>query len=797
MGRSRNRRRTVTTQFAEVDARAQLVMAARNYELAERRLQDSTPLRESTSELEQRLYDPGWQRFAVLTEQEFTDDGRRQMRAVCRLASISNPLLKRGLSLRSAYVHGQGVQITARANGAGDGEQDVQAVVSAFIDDEGNQRAWFSAASRDRHERALGTDGELYAALFTRPLTGEVQIRVVLADEITEIICNPEDRTEPWLYRRVWVETTYRDGQSVPEQVQRERLHPAVGYRPATRAKRLGTVDIAWDAPILHIDVNRPEHWQHGIPDVYAAINWARAYKTYLEQWATLMSALSRYAWRTTAAGSKQARQVRAAVTAANPRTADTTDPSQVGQMVVTSPDATLEAIPKSGATIDSESGRPLAMMVAAALDLPVTMLLGDPGQTGARAVAETLDQPTELAMQQRREVWRSADLRILRYVIAEAVRAPRGALKGKIRRDQFRDRETVELAGDTDQTIDIDYPDLDDVNQKDVVAAVTQAAGSGVLPPEVILRLLLTALGVRDIDTIVADMTGDDGEFLWPSQPGQQQQPGTDGATGTDPPQPAAPDGGDGDDSAGAALQEAERSTGEDNNQDDDAWQQAVAAFLAAWPALAAPLVAELAAGAERAARSGNLAALGSLAASKASIQALVDALLQAMAPLAGQAAAATVADAAEQGADVDSTPEPDEDRLRQVAAAVVALIAAGYASAAGQAALAAPASGVAAAVQMALAALAGGGLVAAQVRAAMSAAEHEGRRAVFAAHPPVELRASEHQDRAACDTCKAVDGKRYATLAEAMQDYPGVGGYRSCQGRSRCRGHLVGVWA
>ncbi|WP_344641712.1 hypothetical protein, partial [Kitasatospora cystarginea] len=177
---------------------------------------------------------------------------------------------------------------------------------------------------------------------------------------------------------------------------------------------------------------------------MYAAINWARAYKTYLEQWATLMSALSRYAWRTTAAGSKQARQVRAAVTAANPRTADTTDPSQVGQMVVTSPDATLEAIPKSGATIDSESGRPLAMMVAAALDLPVTMLLGDPGQTGARAVAETLDQPTELAMQQRREVWRSADLRILRYVIAEAVRAPRGALKGKIRRDQFRDRETV-----------------------------------------------------------------------------------------------------------------------------------------------------------------------------------------------------------------------------------------------------------------------------------------------------------------------------------------------------------------
>ena len=475
------------------------------------------PLRESTSELEQRLYDPGWRRFTTEVEQEFTDEGRRQMRSVCRLMSIVNPLLVRGVGLRSAYIHSGGVQRTARANGKdGSGEQDVQAVVAAFLTDEGNARSFTSPAARDRLEHSLATDGEIFAALITRPLTGEVQTRVILADEISDIICNPEDRTEHWYYKRCWTERQYgKDG--TPTDVTREMLYPAVDYRPARRFRQFAGVPVAWDKPILHIAVNRPEHWLHGIPDVYSAINWARAYKVFLEQWATVMAALSKYAWRTTAAGSKQAKQIRSAVTAANPYRPETASVSDLGQMVVTAADQTLEAIPKSGATIDAESGRPLAMMAAAALGIPVTMLLSDPGQTGARAVAETLDQPTELTMNQRREVWTAADDRVLRYVITEAVRAPKGPLKGKITRDRFRDREAVELDGDTDPTVDIVWPDLSDTSVKEKIDAIVSAAGTGTLPPELVLRLVLAAIGVRNADAIIAEMV-QDGVFLWPS---------------------------------------------------------------------------------------------------------------------------------------------------------------------------------------------------------------------------------------------------------------------------------------
>lgn len=516
-GKSRHRGAPSPAQITESTAREGHLRAAWNLELAERRLQDQVQLVESVSELERRLGDPGWRRFAVEIEQEFSTAGRQQMRAVCRLMTISSPLLKRGTDLRSAYVHGGGVQRTARANGRKDNEQDVQAVVSAYLTDEGNARSFTGPAARDRLEHSLATDGEIFVALPTRPLTGEVQTRVILADEIAEIICNPEDRTEHWYYKRSWVERTYgKDG--TPADVQREMLYPAVDYRPARRYRRFAGMPVAWDKPVLHIAVNRPEHWLHGIPDVYPAINWARAYKTFLEQWASLVAALSKFAWRTTADGSKQARQIRSAMTAAAPRYPGDDDPNAVGGTAITGVGHQLEAIPKSGATIDSESGRPLAMMVAAALGIPVTMLLSDPGQTGARAVAETLDLPTELTMSQRREVWTHADDRILRYVIAEAVRAPKGPLNGKITRDRFRDREVVELDGETDATIDIVWPDLSDTTVKEKIDAIVSAAGTGTFPPELILRMALDALGVRSADSIIEQMLGPDGEFQWPS---------------------------------------------------------------------------------------------------------------------------------------------------------------------------------------------------------------------------------------------------------------------------------------
>ncbi|KAB2347340.1 hypothetical protein [Actinomadura rudentiformis] len=458
------------------------------------------------------MYEPGWQELTASAAVEFSREGLRQISAVCRIMAVKNPLIKRGLALRQSYVWGQGVEISAR-------DQRVNRVVQEFLDDEGNKRSLFGAVAREQADRSLGTDGNLFIACFTSPRDGNVQIRIVPWDEVSDVITNPEDKSEPWFYRHeAWIDEPTPGGNGV---IQRPRLvyYPALGYRPAVKPSQIrdtatgAQARVRWDAPLVHVKVNALTGWKFGIGDAYAAVDWASAYKDFLTDWARLIKSLSRYAWRLTTKGSKQA-AAKARIAAAPSKTTSG-DSNWAGATALQTPDQMLEAIPKSGATIDSDSGRPLAAMVASALDVPVTMLLGDPGVTGNRATAETLDTPTEMMAEQRRMVWTEAMHAILGHVIASSVRAPEGALRGTV--TQAGTREQVKLRGRAEPTIDIVWPDVDEVAPSVLIDAITKADQTSYLPPLVVARLLLQALGVRDVDEILKDLTGPDGVFVAP----------------------------------------------------------------------------------------------------------------------------------------------------------------------------------------------------------------------------------------------------------------------------------------
>jgi len=77
----------------------------------------------------------------------------------------------------------------------------------------------------------------------------------------------------------------------------------------------------------------------------------------------------------------------------------------------------------------------------------------------------------------------------------------------------------------------------------------------------------------------------------------------------------------------------------------------------------------------------------------------------------------------------------------------------------------------------------------------AAATIAQNEGRMAVLTVAPPATYVSTEVFDRNSCRPCKGVDGTEYDTLSAARADYP-TGGYRDCDGFSRCRGTIVAVW-
>ncbi|EFQ82714.1 hypothetical protein HMPREF0063_11923 [Aeromicrobium marinum DSM 15272] len=489
-------------------------------------------LEESLADIELAREDHGWKRIGFWGEMEFTREGLRNSAQLCRIMAIANPILKRGLSLRFAYIWGSGVQISARATGPTDenqAQQDVNGFLQGWLDDPETLRVLYGAQARERNERTLGTDGNLFVALFTNQVTGWVRPRLIPFDEIARVVTNPDDRLDRWFFLREWTQLVTEDGTAPGttrvRRVTRRQLYPSIDYRPTSKPTTIQGIPVAWDSPIAELDVNGLDTWDFGIGDAFASLPWAKGYTDFLTDWARLMKALSRYAFKGSAPSRGAAQKAAAAQrssqldpTLPGPRRAGVNQ-SEAGATVHLGPGQDFTAIPKTGATIDAESGKPIAAMVAAGLDIPVTMLLTDPGITGTRATAETLDKPTELMANARRDVWSAFLRRICNYVIDSAAKAPSGPLKRKATtRDRFTGRETVILAGNTDRTIEIAWPDISETPLKDLVESIVSADSTRRVPPLVTLKLLLQALHVDDVDDILADVTDEQGNFIDPN---------------------------------------------------------------------------------------------------------------------------------------------------------------------------------------------------------------------------------------------------------------------------------------
>lgn len=150
--------------------------------------------------------------------------------------------------------------------------------------------------------------------------------------------------------------------------------------------------------------VNRLTGEQWGKPDLMGAVYWAKAYKEYLEAGHTLAIALARIAFKVK---STTAAQQQAVITKMSSL-------QDAGATASLGADQDLLAVSKAGAGIDMTSGSPLAAMVAAALDVPLSVLLTD-GSAGGRQGAETaLEEPTFKAFELRRRIHQDLVKRVL-----------------------------------------------------------------------------------------------------------------------------------------------------------------------------------------------------------------------------------------------------------------------------------------------------------------------------------------------------------------------------------------------
>lgn len=462
---------------------------------------------ERLAELELALEDAGWQRM-LAGEQEFSRDGLRQIAQLSRLMAIKNPLVKRGLTVQAHYVWGQGMTVRATQDAIND-------LVQQFLDDPKNQVEITGAQAQEQKDKELATDGNLFFVFFVNPSTGRVRLRSIPLGQVDDIICNPEDAKEPWFYKRVWTEQRLNPTTGVQTPVQRTAYYPDWQYRPKSRQQTIGGHSVHWSTPVYHVKVGGYSDWKFGLSEVYASIDWARAYKEFLEDWATITRAYSRFAWQLTTTGGKtgvQAAKNRIGTTLSNGGgRPETNPPPTVGSTFVASEGTKLDPVKTAGASVKAEDGRRMLLMVAAALNLPETFF-GDVS-VGTLATAESLDRPTELAMKTRQRLWASVVSNILGFAFLWAVKAPAGPLRGlgTITIDPATNQETIAWRDDTDAHLDIDFPPIVAANVKQRIEAIDKAA-KHVPDLQLVTRLVLSALGEDDIDELLTTMFDKDG---------------------------------------------------------------------------------------------------------------------------------------------------------------------------------------------------------------------------------------------------------------------------------------------
>lgn len=308
--------------------------------------------------------DAGWLPLSAVEGPDslITLDVIRDHSARARRLATLNPIVKRGLVVRNAYMWGDPVVYKGSTGPS-------RKVI------EENAKACFSVQARVRDEQSFNTDGCVIYLVdkATKTVTPVPLMRLagVATDDVTgdvvALLINPVVSGEPQWYM-LW-----------------DRVSVKITKTNYKVNKRLTAV---------YATVNRLAAEQYGKPDLMSAMSYAQKYKEHLEVAHLMEKSLAKLAFKATSVNSKQQQAVQQHM--AGPGVGGTANIG-AGQ--------DIQAINKAGAGIDFSAGTPLASMVSAALDIPLSVLLTD-GSAGGRQGAETaLEDPTFKALELRRQL--------------------------------------------------------------------------------------------------------------------------------------------------------------------------------------------------------------------------------------------------------------------------------------------------------------------------------------------------------------------------------------------------------
>lgn len=334
-----------------------------------------------------------------------------------------NPLIKRGVAVRTTYIWGDGVKFEGLS------EDD------PILTDRTNKKFLFSPQAYAEMEACMATDGQIFTLISKSRgrrkvgATGVPKITRVPMREITGTISDPMNKEDIWFFRREFnvEQESFATGEKSAKAV--VAWYPATDYDVSNgKPFNIQGKPVVWNGAILHNTANKQIGWKWGAPDLMSVIFWTKAYKEFLENSATLVKAYSRFAFKVTAANKTGVATAATKVAQQPTRDPFTGEVQGVGGTAVMGMGTSLSTIGRTGGSVDFSAGLPLAAMVAAGLEIPLTSLTADGGSSN-RSAAETLEAPTMKAMKARQQLWGGYFERLFDYLGKPNVKAVWGKI--------------------------------------------------------------------------------------------------------------------------------------------------------------------------------------------------------------------------------------------------------------------------------------------------------------------------------------------------------------------------------
>lgn len=413
-----------------------------------------------------------------------------QLKSTSKLAremAAGSGLIKRGITLRHSYIHSKPLVVPGVDDSTGTRKGRPSREV-AFVRKSQNQTALFGASATYPMESALATDGCYLLLGDNKTKT----LHAIPLFEIEDIYVDPTFPGEIWAYKRSWVTMEGKDRKT------QQRWYYTDRYTGTKRSK-IDDTPVDLNHTMIDMWVNRQVGWPLGLPDVLPALLWARIYTELIHYGKIVNDALASFVAKVKVKSKAGAKDAAVKMGGARP-----------GQTAVYGEGNEVDVFSSAGRTYDFDGVRPVAALVATAMEVSLVHLLSDPGAAGSSyGSASNLDLPTKRAMTIRQNEWAAFVERV--------------------------------IAWGSGAKVNISFPPLEEPDLYRSVQSVTMAWQTGLLHEQEARNAMLAALGR------VPDEPGPPKGLVIPGT--EQENPGDDSTedepTGGAGKQAASPDQG------------------------------------------------------------------------------------------------------------------------------------------------------------------------------------------------------------------------------------------------------------